>query len=165
MDKHAPPEPPPLGPPPGDVPEDTARYVAWLKTKNKTATTPREDTNLRFGDWGFFDHDMFQDRAAIDKSNHVVIGSESGAWRAFLASPGLDPKEAMKRAVWLWNGDWLDPDKAKDLKIAGKITAPTLVADHDKMILSGFIIQPPSMNPQRLTITATSAKTTITFSK
>ena len=70
--------PPHLKPVPA---EDTARYAAWLVQQHKKIQgKPREDVSLRVGEWGVFQPELrpgyFWDRAALDRSGHVVTSVE-----------------------------------------------------------------------------------------
>lgn len=150
--------PPPIKQPPT---EDTARYIEWMAKRGTPITDKaREDTNLRVGDWGFFDHGprpgSFRDRAALDRSGHVVVPSDRGDWHAFLATSGLDAAAALKRAAWLFNSSGLEPATAGKVNNKDKVTAPTLATAKDGTItFQGFWVSPPNMSaPMRVTITA-----------
>jgi len=146
-----------MAPPPIDKPaEDTARYVAWMKQQGTAVTDkPREDTNLRIADWGFFDHGNgpgeFQDRAGLDRSGHAIVPAESGHWFAFFSTSGVDAATALSRVAWLWKASGLDPSPKLP-----KVTAPTLTPGKDGTItFQGWLVFPPNMgNPIRMTITA-----------
>jgi hypothetical protein len=66
--------------------QDTARYETWLQAKGKEVTKPREETSLRIGDWGFFDHGIETLRgqkgvpvALLHRFDRVVRLVEAGA--------------------------------------------------------------------------------------
>ena len=147
--------PPPLVKPP---PEDPARYVEWMQKRGTpVADKAREDTSLRIGDWGFFDHGAgFRDRAALDRAGHAVVPSEKGDWHAFLSASGLDAAGALKRTAWLFKSSAVDPASASKLNNKDKVTAPTLATAKDGTItFQGFWVSPPQMSdPLRVTITA-----------
>jgi hypothetical protein len=146
-----------MAPPPIDKPaEDTARYAAWM-AKRGTAIkdTPREDTNLRIADWGFFDHGSgpgeFADRAGLDRAGHVIVPAEAGDWHAFFTAPGVDATIALSRVTWLWKASGLEPSPRQP-----KVTAPTLTTGKDGTVtFQGWMVFPPAGNPIRMTITAT----------
>jgi hypothetical protein len=152
---HKPP-PTPNSPPP----EDTARYVAWMEKRGTPVKDkPREDTYLRIGDWGFFDHGpgpgVFADRAALDRTGHAIVPGETGDWRAFFTSPGVDAGVALKRVAWLFRASGLDLQSTTKVSHKNKITDPVLtVAKDDAITFVGWMVFPPNMgNPMRLTIT------------
>jgi hypothetical protein len=147
-----------MAPPPINKPaEDTARYVAWMAKRGTPVTDkPREDTNLRVGDWGFFDHGNapgeFADRAGLDRADHAIVRDETGHWLAFFSTKGIDATIALSRVAWLWKALALDPSPKTP-----KVTAPTLTTGKDGTItFQGWIAFPPAVgNPIRMTITAT----------
>ena len=152
---HKPP-PTPSGPPP----EDTARYVAWMEKRGTPIKDKaREDTYLRVGDWGFFDHGpgpgVFADRAGLDRAGHAIVPGESGDWQAFFTTSGVDAQVALKRVAWLFRASGLDPQSAAKVKHKDKITAPSLtVAKDGTVTFVGWMVFPPNMsNPMRMTIT------------
>src|SRR5262245_12867536 len=127
--------PTPMGnprPPPTPVMEkqDTARYETWLQAKGKELTKPREETSLRIGDWGFFDHGSVPgqplDRAGLDKANYAIEPMEKGDWYAFLTTKGLDAEGALRRVAWLFRAADLTPAYAAKMPGGEKVTAPTL---------------------------------------
>lgn len=150
--------PVPLAPPPIDTPaEDTARYVAWMaKRGSAVKDKPREDTNLRVGDWGFFDHGNgpgeFADRAGLDRADHAIVAADSGHWHAFFTTKGVDAATALSRVAWLWKALGLEPSPKMP-----KVTAPTLTTGKDGTVtFQGWMAFPPAVgNPIRMTITAT----------
>ena len=164
-----PPASPPKDPPMSDQPihrapppvvrapaEDTARYVAWMaKRGTPVKDTPREEVQLRLGDWGFFEHGPAPgaalDRAALDRADHAVVPSDKGAWFALLSTKDLDAAGALRRAAWLLKGSPIDPTPK-----APKVTPPTLAPGRDgAIVLQGWVVYPPNMGtPVRLTITA-----------
>jgi hypothetical protein len=163
-------------PPPTPKPtpaEDTTRYVEWLARKAKAVEgKPREDVSLRVSDWGFFEHRsgpwQFGDRAALDRSGHVVVPSEQGDWLALLGTSGLDPGGALKRVAWLFGACGIDPLSATpDIAKRYQITTPTLTSTTDGVIFQGWVFlscytDPPNThNPSRITINATSSATKI----
>jgi len=149
-------------PPPINKPaEDTARYVAWMaKRGTPVKDTPREDTNLRVADWGFFDHGSgpgeFTDRAGLDRADHAIVPAERGDWFAFFTTKGLDAATALSRVAWLWKAIGLDPSPRMP-----KVTAPTLTTGKDGTVtFQGWVVFPPNVgNPIRMTITATASGT------
>ena len=149
-------------PPPDTTPaEDTARYVGWMKKRGTpVADKPREDVNLRVGDWGFFDHGggpgQFADRAGLDHAGHVITGPEAGDWQSFLVTNGLDAETAMARFAWLLKGQAVDPTTPSKIGHKDKLTAPTLNRATDGTItLRGWIVFPPNLRePERITLTA-----------
>jgi len=151
----------PVNKPPPSMPtppaEDTARYVAWMNQRGKPVKdTPREDVDLRIGDWGFFDHGggpgQFLDRAGLDKASHAIQPQEQGHWHTFLTAPGLDADGALQRVAWLFSAAGLAPNAGQP-----KVTAPTLQKAADGSVkFQGWLAYPPNMSaPMRLTITAT----------
>lgn len=153
---HKPP-PTPNGPPP----QDTARYVAWMEKRGKPIKDkPREDTYLRLGDWGFFDHGsapgVFADRAGLDRAGHAIVPGETGDWQAFFTTSDIDADKAHKRVAWLFRAAAIDPASPAQVKHRDKITAPTLTVAKDGTItFVGWMVYPPNMgNPIRMTITA-----------
>ena len=154
--------PTPNGPPP----EDTARYVAWMdKRGTPIKDKPREDTYLRIGDWGFFDHGpgpgVFLDRAGLDRAGHAIVPGEAGDWQAFFTSSGVDAAVALKRVAWLFRASGVDPTSTTKVNHKDKITAPVLsVAKDGTATFTGWLVYPPNMgNPLRMTITAGPAGT------
>jgi hypothetical protein len=147
--------PPPLVKPP---PEDPARYVEWMQKRGTPIPDKaREDTSLRIGNWGFFDHgSAFRDRAALDRAGHAVVASDKGDWYALLSTAGLDAAGALKRAAWLFASSGLEPATAPKVNHRDKLTPPTLVKAKDGTItFQGFWVSPPQMSdPLRVTITA-----------
>ena len=147
-----------MAPPTIDKPaEDTARYVAWMAKRGTPVTDkPREDVNLRIGDWGFFDHGngpgQFADRASLDRAGHVIVPAESGDWHAFFTTKGVDAAVALSRVAWLFKASGLDPSPKTP-----KVTAPTLTTGTDGTVtFQGWMVFPPAVgNPIRMTITAT----------
>jgi hypothetical protein len=147
-----------MAPPTIDKPaEDTARYVAWMAKRGTPVTDkPREDVNLRVGDWGFFDHGngpgQFADRAGLDRADHVIVPAESGHWHAFFTTKGVDAAIALSRVAWLFKASGLDPSPKLP-----KVTAPTLTTGRDGTVtFQGWMVFPPAVgNPIRMTITAT----------
>lgn len=155
-------------PPPSTPAEDTARYVAWMAQRGTPIKDkPREDVNLRVGDWGFFDHGngpgQFQDRAGLDRAGHAIVPSEHGAWRDFLATKGLDAATALDRIAWLFSASALDPSSTTKVANRDKITAPTLATAKDGTItFQGWLVFPPNMgSPMRMTIKATASGATM----
>jgi hypothetical protein len=149
--------PTPNGPPP----EDTARYVAWMEKRGTPIKDkPREDTYLRIGDWGFFDHGpgpgVFADRAGLDRAGHAIVPAETGDWQAFFTTSGVDAAVALKRVAWLFRASGLDPQSTTKVNYKNKITAPALnVAKDGTVTFVGWMVFPPNMgNPMRMTITA-----------
>ena len=168
--------PTPMGntrPPPTPVMEkqDTARYETWLQAKGKELTKPREDTSLRIGDWGFFDHSSVPgrplDRAGLDKANHAIEPwMEKGDWYAFLTTKGLDAAGALRRVAWLYTASDLTPEDlaAKMLPGGEKVTAPTLTTGTDGTVtLQGwwFFPGPGMRSPKRITVRATTTGASI----
>lgn len=156
-------DPPTVNQPPPTVPsppaQDTARYVAWMAQRGKPVKdTPREATELRLGDWGFFDHGagpgQFLDRAALDKSGHAILPQEQADWHALLTAPGIDAAGALRRVAWLFSAGQAPVGPRQP-----KVTPPTLAAQPDGSIkLQGWLVFPPNTAaPMRITITATPA--------
>jgi hypothetical protein len=152
-----------MAPPPINKPaEDTARYVAWMAKRGTPITDkPREDVNLRVGNWGFFDHGNapgeFADRAGLDRADHVIVAAESGNWFAFFSTKGVDAPIALSRVAWLFKALALDPSPKMP-----KVTAPTLTTSKDGSTITfqGWVAFPPNVgNPIRMTITATASGT------
>lgn len=164
MTAHQPPPPPRRGQ--MSATPDTERYVAWLKGQGKSVNgAADEQTHLRLGDWGFFHHGPAGaplDRAALDKSGHAVTAADTSAWHALLSTAGLDAAAALPRVAFLFRAATIDPSNAAKFEHAKKITAPTLTASGGTVTFQGWVAYPPSMEPMRITITATAAKTTIT---
>lgn len=147
--------------PNGPPPQDPARYVAWMEKRGTPIKDkPREDTYLRIGDWGFFDHGpgpgVFLDRAGLDRAGHAIVPGEAGDWQAFFTSSGVDAAEALKRVAWLFRASGVDPTSTTKVSHKDKITAPTLtVAKDGTVTFTGWLVYPPNMgNPLRMTITA-----------
>ena len=159
--------PPPPPPPPGAEPQDTARYEAWMQAKGKKLTKPREETTLRIGDWGFYDHGSAPgqalDRAGIDKANHAIEPTEKGDWYAFLTTKGLDADGALRRVAWLYRAAELTPESAAQMPGGAKVTAPTLTTGADGSVtLQGWLVYPPNMSsPMRITVRATKSGASI----
>jgi len=149
---------PPAPPLPSKDPAqgDTTRYVTWLATTNvKTTNTPRENTGLRLGDWGFFDSfaglgQPPSNQAGLDKSGHAIQGTEKGNWWEFLTTSGLDATGAQDRVAWLLKGVGVTPQMSKFVK------APTLSLTKDSVTLEAYYMIPgPGSAAHRVTITAT----------
>lgn len=159
--------PPPPPPPPGMEPQDTARYETWLQGKGKKLTKAREETSLRIGDWGFFDHGSAPgqalDRAGLDKANHAIEPMEKGDWYAFLTTKGLDAAGALRRVAWLYRAAELTPASAAKMPGGGNVTAPALTTGTDGTVtLQGWLVYPPNMSsPMRITVRATKGGATI----
>jgi hypothetical protein len=157
--------PPPL--PLMEVEQDTARYETWLRAKGKELTKPREDTSLRIGDWGFFQHGSVPgralDRAGLDKANHAIELGEKGDWYAFLTTKGLDAAGALRRVAWLYTAAALTPESAAKMPGSAKVTAPTLTTGTDGTVtLQGWLVYPPRMSsPKRITVRATTTGASI----
>lgn len=145
---------------------DTERYLDWLKGLGKAVQgTAEEQIQLRLGDWGFYNHGPAGaplDRAALDKSGHAVTAADTSAWHALLSTAGLDAAGALPRVAFLFRAAAIDPSNAAKFEHAKKITAPTLTATGGTVTFQGWVAYPPSMEPMRITITTTAAKTTIT---
>ena len=158
-------------PPPTPVVEkqDTARYETWLQAKGKEPTKPREETSLRIGDWGFFDHGSVPgrplDRAGLDKANHAIEPMEKGDWYAFLTTKGLDAEGALRRYAWLFGSSELTPARAAKMPGGEKVTAPTLTTGTDGTVtLQGWLVSPPNMSsPSRITVRATTTGASIQY--
>jgi hypothetical protein len=149
--------------------QDTARYETWLQAKGKEVTKPREATELRIGDWGFFDHGSAPgtalDRAGLDKANHAIEPMEKGDWYAFLTTKGLDAAEALRRVAWLFRASELTPARAAKMPGGEKVTEPTLTTGTDgTVMLQGWLVSPPRMSsPMRITVRATTTGASIQY--
>ena len=158
-------------PPPTPVVEkqDTARYETWLHAKGKELTKPREETSLRIGDWGFFQHGSVPgqplDRAGLDKANHAIEPMEKGDWYVFLTTKGLDAAGALHRFAWLFGSADLTPESAAKSPWGAKVTAPTLTTGTDGTVtLQGWLVSPPRMSsPYRITVRATTTGASIQY--
>jgi hypothetical protein len=157
--------PTPNSPPP----EDTARYVAWMEKRGTPIKDkPREDTYLRIGDWGFFDHGggpgVFLDGAALDRAGHAIVG-ETGDWHVLFTTSGLDAAEALKRVAWLLRAGPVDPTTRIKLNHQNKVTAPALTVAKDGTItFIGWMVFPPNMsNPMRVTISVAASGTKLVY--
>jgi hypothetical protein len=146
-------------------PEDTERYVEWMKKQGRPITDrPHEVVSLRAGDWGFFYHGdrptgswtPLMDRVALDHTGHAVTEAENGDWFALLSTNGLDDAGALKRIAWLFNAEGLNPASPPAAK-SDKITAPTLIVKDGAITFQGWweaYSDPPYT--RRITITTTS---------
>lgn len=141
--------------------EDTARYVAWMEQRGTPVKDKaREDTSLRIGDWGFFDHGsgpgQFLDRAGLDRAGHAVVPNEKCDWHALFTVSAMTADQALKRVAWLFQASGLEPAARPKVNHADKITAPVLRTAADGTVtFIGWMVFPPNMsNPMRMTITA-----------
>jgi len=148
---------------------DTARYVEWMAEKGTPVIdVAHENAALRHGEWGFFsqrrEHQGPRDLAALDRSGHVVVPSDTGDWYAFLSSPGLTAAGALQRVAFLYRARGIDPVSAPKVSNREKVTAPTLIASTHVVTFQGWLLFPPNMgDPLRLTIIASPRHTKLVF--
>lgn len=148
---------------------DTARYVAWMvKQGTPIVDVAHENVALRHGEWGYFsqrrEHQSPRDMAALDRSGHVVVPSDTGNWHALLSSPDLTAAGALQRVAFLYRASGIDPFSAPKVSNREKVTAPTLTASADVVTFQGWLLFPPNMgDPVRLTVIAAPSNTKLVF--
>ena len=107
----------------------------------------------------------FRNRAGVDKSGHAITTGDAnpGQWNTFLRTPGLDAAEANRRVAWLYQASAIDPKTTLKFAHKDKVTAPSLVIEHDGVTFTGWTWSGGNATPIKVTVKATSASAKITL--